>query len=174
MDLVAGAQKQAHAPAATEWQSIGHDKADTIVPRGIDQTGGDILRVDSSFQAPNRESLMKRQNPGSCSNLSTGPFGLSNEALVRLEAALRAQRESPADNEGFVQTPDALNSRPSPQRAPECLQSTELPPAVANDIDEYLSQLASFSEREGTDKRLPLAAPRDWTSACGRKSHPHG
>jgi hypothetical protein len=90
---------------------------------------------------------------------STGQFGLSEEALGRLEAALRDQRESLAEIERLVQAPDAFDSQPPPQRAPECLQSTEPPPPVANDVDEYLSQLASSSKREWADKRLPRAVP---------------
>jgi hypothetical protein len=187
--LVAGAQKQAHAPAATERHSIGRDKADpleaglapklndkrsaeeqhpnvasdndprppqppddghehTVVAHGIDQTGGDILRVESSFQAPNRESITKRQNPGSCSNLSTGPFGLSEEALVRLETGLRAQREKqplappaqltaapeicPSDNDGARQEPDTFALPPTLARFGFCAQdTTHRPPRAA-------------------------------------------
>ncbi len=131
MDLVAGVQKQVHAPAAAEGHSIGHDKADP-------PQAGLAPKLNDRRSA---ESSTKRQNPGSCSNLSTGPFGLSEEAVVRLEAALRVQRESFAESEGLVQTPDAFNSQPPPQRAP------------------VLSQLASSSEREGADKRLPRATP---------------
>jgi hypothetical protein len=82
---------------------------------------------------------------------------LNEAALVRLESALRAQRERLAENEGLVQRPDAVDSQPPPQRAPECLQSAGPPPAVENDVDEYLSQLASSSARQGVDKRLPRA-----------------
>jgi hypothetical protein len=149
MDLVAGVLKQAHAPATTERHSIGHDKVEP-------PQAGPTPKLNDKRSA---ESITKRQNPGSCSNLSTGPFGLSEQAVVRLEAALRAQRESLAENEGLLQTPDAFNSQPPSQRAPERLQSTEPLPAVENDVDRYLSQLASSSERVGADKRLPRAMP---------------
>jgi hypothetical protein len=147
MNLVAGVQKQAHAPAATERRSIGHDKAEP-------PQAGPAPRLDDKRSA---ESIAKRQNPDSYSNLSAGPLGLSEQAVVRLEAALRAQRESLAETEGLLQARDAFNSQPPPQRAAERPQSTEPLPALENDVDRYLSQLASSSGREEADKRLPRA-----------------
>jgi hypothetical protein len=61
----------------------------TIPVQGPDNAGDNILRAGSGLQAPNRESTTKGQN-----NSFAGPFGLSEEALVRLEAGLRAQREN--------------------------------------------------------------------------------
>jgi hypothetical protein len=118
----------------------------TVVAHGIDQTGGDILRVESSFLAPNRDSITKRKNPVSYNNLSTGAFGLSDKALARLEAALRAQRENqilapPAqltaapeisDNAGARQEADTVALPPTLARFGFCARNTtyQLPRAV--------------------------------------------
>jgi hypothetical protein len=48
----------------------------TVTSHRLDQTGGDIPRAASGFQAPNRESVTKSQKAGSCGNTFAGPFGL--------------------------------------------------------------------------------------------------
>jgi hypothetical protein len=77
------------------------------------------MQAASSFQATDCEDATK-----SCSNSLAGPFGLSEEALVRLEAGLRAQREQflarpphlatapgicPNDRDGADQAPDKIS-----------------------------------------------------------------
>jgi hypothetical protein len=168
IDLIAWAQKQAHAPVGTERYSVGDDRPDalqtslapqlsdersacdrhlrspqppddryehTVTAQGLDQTASDILRAAPGFQAPNRESVTERQNAGSCSNL-----GLGEEALVRLEAALRAQREkqplappirliaapeiAPSESDGTPQEPDKIALPPPLARFGFCAQDT--------------------------------------------------
>jgi hypothetical protein len=68
----------------------GRDEDGTICHRP-DHEGGNIPRIASTFQAPNRKAVT--YGPSRSSPAFAGPFGLSEESLVRLEAGLRAQRE---------------------------------------------------------------------------------
>ena len=118
----------------------GHEH--TVVVRSIDQASGDVLRVESGFQGLNRDSTTKCQNPASRSNI-----GLSEEALVRLEAAVRGQKEKerlsppsrliaaaeigPSDSDAR-QEPDKIALPPPPARFGFCAQDTtlRLPPTI--------------------------------------------
>lgn len=98
------------------------------VAQGADPIGGDILRRASNLQASDHKPIKHRQNPGSCSELTSGPFGLSEEALLRLEAGLRAQREemllgglhvaakTQPSNSGTREEPDECALPPEPAR----------------------------------------------------------
>jgi len=119
----------------------------TIVGRGFDQPDGHDPGVASNVQNQSRQSFKKYQNVGSCGNAFAGAFGLSEEALVRLEAGLRAQREQqlarpvqptaapeicPSDNKGVHQQSDKGSLPPTPTRAAFCTQdsSQHLPRAA--------------------------------------------
>jgi hypothetical protein len=164
IDFVAPPWEQAHAPAATEPLSVGGDWLGTLrtslAPKtslapdddrsaeeqhppaqGPDQAADNILRAASGHQASNRQSTTNSQ-----SNSFAGPFGLSEEALARLEAGLRAQREHllarsaelatapgicPIDDDEAYPGPDkvslaptlaALRTSDTPQRLPRAAQ----------------------------------------------------
>jgi len=173
--LVARPQEQTHAPAAAEPCSVGGDWPDllqrrlapkydgstggqhppsaareglrssngsehTIPAQGRDKAGDNILPAASGLQAPNRESITKGQN-----NSFAGPFGLSEEALVRLEAGLRAQREN------LIARPAQLATAPGicPINGDEAYQAPDkvsLPPTLG------------ASRSPDTTQRLPRAA----------------
>jgi hypothetical protein len=109
-----------------------------IRAQGPGQAGDNILRAASGLQAPNRESTTKRQD-----NSFAGPFGFSEEALVRLEAGLRAQREHllarpaqlaaapgicPIDGDEAYQAPDRVSLPPTRAafRSPDTTQRLPL------------------------------------------------
>jgi hypothetical protein len=66
---------------------------DPAVTHGLDQAGGDVPRVASNLQAASCESEPTRQMSWTSGDAFAGPLGLSEEALVRLEAGVRAQWE---------------------------------------------------------------------------------
>jgi hypothetical protein len=100
---------QVAVPAtAGDLRSAGHQPPAGVVPddprsrgpsaggsvaQGADPIGGGILPPASDPQAPDHKPIEPSQNPGSRSALASGPFGLSEEAMLRLEAGLCAQRE---------------------------------------------------------------------------------
>ena len=120
-----------NAPRPPQPADDGHEH--TVVVRSSDQASGDVLPVESGFRGLNRDSTTKRQNPASRSNI-----GLSEEALVRLEAAVRALREKerlsppsrliaaaevgPSDSDGPRQGPDEIALSPPPARIGLCAQ----------------------------------------------------
>jgi hypothetical protein len=66
---------------------------ENAVVRETDQTSGYVPEFASDLQAPNCESVATSRHPGGHSGAFAGPLGLSKSALVRLEAAIRVQRE---------------------------------------------------------------------------------
>jgi hypothetical protein len=136
VDLVAPPQEQLRAPTATDSRAVGGGWLGTlrtsVAPRGDhsaeerqpqaqgpDGPADNILRAASGHLTSNRQSTTKGQD-----NSFAGPFGLSEEALLRLEAGLRAQREHllaqsgqlanapgicPIDGDEACQSPDKLS-----------------------------------------------------------------
>ena len=122
----------------------------TVVAYGPDQPGGDILRAASGFQTPNREGVRKRQNSDTCHNAFAGPFGLSEEALVRLEAGLHAQREQLVARPAQLGTAPGICPGETPVQAALCAQDTtqRLPRAA------QLSSSPEFT-LSGNEGRVP-------------------
>jgi hypothetical protein len=117
----------------------------TIAAQRPGQASGNIMLAESSFRAADCEGVAK-----SCSNSLAGPFGMSEEALVRLEAGLRAQREQfltrpphlatapgicPNDRDGADPAPDKISLPPTltavraPDRTQHLPRAAQLPPA---------------------------------------------
>jgi hypothetical protein len=152
------------------------------VAQGADPIGGDILRQASDLQAPDHKLIEHRQNPGSRSELTSGRFGLSEEALLRLEAGLRAQRElmllrglhvaakTRPSNGGTREEPDECAPPPEsarfgfpaqdgpqlPLRAAHLRPLPELTSAGSDGRDQALEPLQGSATKHRRNWRLPM------------------
>ena len=127
-------------------------------PRGADGDGticdpsypeDDIRKSGSTFHALNREA--STNGPGRSSPAFAGPFGLSEESLLRLEAGLRAQREQlVAQPVPRVTGPECPTEDCIADKAPEELAVPRRPAApLAPELTSRLPRVAQLAPVPG-------------------------